>query len=105
MPVDAASVEADSLEVLRACREWTLATIAVLGDVPVGSIAYDDVARFRDVMLKLSKRRSTDKRYKSLSLKEMMALNIPPEERIAGRNVKEDREVHSHSWQTGSPSP
>lgn len=161
MGVDAASVESDSLEVLRACREYSLATIGVyqahierldgrevfqpfvpiapidpaapvavittplasevvepfladkeagkpiskgsiaayranmstlveiLGDVPVGSITYDDVTRLRDTLLKLPKHRSRSERYKHLSLNELLALNVPQSETLSGRAVKE----------------
>ena len=167
MSVDAGSVEADSIEVLRACREWSLATIAVyqahvqrldgrevlrpfvpiapiaasaapstpliseviapfladkqsgkpitqhsldqiryhaaslvevLGDVPVGAVSYDDVTRFRDVMIRLPKRRTVDKRYKSLGINEMLALDISPQERVAGRLVKEMMKSLNAVW-------
>ena len=74
---------------VKAYRANVASVIEILGDVPVGSITYDDVTRLRDVMLRLPKNRNRAERYKDLTLDEILAMNIPERELIGGRSVKE----------------
>ncbi len=58
-----------------------------LGDKQIGSLTLEDMRAYKEAVLSLPKNRSKMPKYRGKSVADLIAMNIPQEERLSGRNA------------------
>jgi hypothetical protein len=61
--------------------------VSVLGDRKVGSLTLEDMRIYKEAVLSIPKHRSKLPKYRNLSVKELLQMEIPEEERLSARNA------------------
>lgn len=59
------------------------------GDVPVSQLSRDDLVSYRNKLLLLPAQRKKDRRYRDKSIPELLAMEIPTNERYSDRSINE----------------
>lgn len=61
--------------------------VSVLGDRKIGSLTLEDMRIYKEAVLSIPKHRSKLPKYRNLSVKELLAMEIPEDERLSARNA------------------